>query len=180
MKQANLALVAEPIIAALNIGGGIAGLGFPAGDAARLPYNLITWKLTSSVPSVKQMRELFAVMAARERNPQMKVKPERYLSRQDIRVLQEAGRQRRRPPRAANDSQLNCLPVDYGPDAEKHAHGQRSHYAEYANQKSDGGRRLEPEPLTERGEFSQTRDFEGARNANAQIGTAYATRMTVE
>ncbi len=92
MKQANLALVAEPIIAALNIGGGIAGLGFPAGEAARLPYNLITWKLIASVPSAKQMRELFAVMAARDRNPQVKVKPERYLSRQDIRVLQEAGR----------------------------------------------------------------------------------------
>ncbi len=92
MKQANVALVAEPIIAALNIGGGIAGLGFPAGEAARLPYNLITWKLISSVPSVKQMRALFAVMAARDRNPQVKVKPERYLSREDIRVLQEAGR----------------------------------------------------------------------------------------
>jgi hypothetical protein len=92
MKQANLALVAEPIIAALNIGGGIAGLGFPAGEAARLPYNLITWKLISSVPSVKQMRELFALMAARERNPQVKVNPERYLSREDIRVLQAAGR----------------------------------------------------------------------------------------
>ncbi|MGO9203690.1 MAG: hypothetical protein ACLQM8_24485 [Limisphaerales bacterium] len=92
MKQANLALVAEPIIAGLNIGGGIAGLGFPAGDAARLPYNLITWKLISPVPSAKQMRELFAAMAARDRNPQMKIKPERYLSREDIRVLKEAGR----------------------------------------------------------------------------------------
>jgi hypothetical protein len=92
MKQANLALIAEPIIAALNIGGGLAGWGFPAGEAARLPYNLITWKLIASVPSAKQMRELFAVMAARDRNPQAKVKPERYLSRQDIRVLQEAGR----------------------------------------------------------------------------------------
>ncbi|MGA2864839.1 MAG: hypothetical protein ABSF95_10165 [Verrucomicrobiota bacterium] len=92
MKQANLALIAEPIIAALNVGGGLAGLCFPAGESARLLYNLITWKLISNVPTVKQMRELFALMAARDRNPQIKLKPERFLSKDDIQALREAGR----------------------------------------------------------------------------------------
>src|SRR5262249_54526209 len=91
MQQANLALVAEPIIAGLNIGGGVAGWGFPAGESARLLYNLATWRLISQVPTAKQMRELFALMAARDRNPQIKTKPERYLSPQDIQTLKEIG-----------------------------------------------------------------------------------------
>jgi hypothetical protein len=91
MTQANVALVAEPIIAALNVGGALAGLGFPAGEPARLLYNLITWKLISNVPSAKQMRELFALMAARDRNPSIKLKPERFLARADIQTLEQAG-----------------------------------------------------------------------------------------
>src|SRR5262249_46742880 len=81
----------EPIIAGLNIGGGVAGWGFPAGESARLLYNLITFRLISQVPTPKQMRELFALMAARERNPQIKVTPERYLSAHDIQTLKEIG-----------------------------------------------------------------------------------------
>jgi hypothetical protein len=92
MKQANVALVAEPIILGLNVGGGLAGLGFPAGESARLLYNLITFRLISQVPTAKQMRELFALMAARDRNPQIKVVPERYLSKRDIQTLKEIGR----------------------------------------------------------------------------------------
>ena len=91
MTQANLALVAEPIIAAMNIGGGLAGLGFPAGESARLLYNLITWKLINAVPTAKQMRELFALMAARDRDPTLKLKPERFLSKPDIQTLKQAG-----------------------------------------------------------------------------------------
>jgi hypothetical protein len=37
------------------------------------------------------MRELFALMAARDRSPQIKVKPERFLSRGDIQTLKEMG-----------------------------------------------------------------------------------------
>ncbi len=92
MKQANVALVAEPIIAGLNIGGGLALLGFPSGDAARLLYNVITWRLISDVPTAKQMRELFALMAARDRDPSIKLQPERFLTGADIQTLKELGR----------------------------------------------------------------------------------------
>jgi len=91
MQQANLALVAEPIIAGLNIGGGLAGLGFPAGESVRLLYNLITWRLISAVPTARQMRELFALMAARDRDPTIKLKPEGFLTKTDIQTLKEAG-----------------------------------------------------------------------------------------
>src|SRR5262249_35465965 len=91
MQQANVALVAEPLIAGLNIGGGVAGLGFPAGEAGRVLYNLITWGLIIDVPTPKQMRELLALMAARDRNPQIKVKPERFLTKADIQTLKEIG-----------------------------------------------------------------------------------------
>lgn len=92
-KRANLALVAEPLIAALNIGGGLAGLGFPAGEAGRLLYNVLAWQLIADVPRLRQMRELFAVMAARDRHPQLRAVPERFLAREDIRQLEAAGRQ---------------------------------------------------------------------------------------
>ena len=89
MRMANLALVAEPVIAGMNIGGGVTGVGFPLGESARLLYNLITWRLISNVPTVKQMRELFALMAARERNPQLKAKGEAFLNRNDLRALRK-------------------------------------------------------------------------------------------
>src|ERR1019366_10225062 len=80
------------------------------------------------------------------------------------------GSDRREQP--LDPPQLDCLPVEYGPGAKEHVNRQSSHHAECANQKSDDGRRREPEPLTERREFSQTREFQRARNTNAQIGTA--------
>src|SRR5262249_35458228 len=46
----------------------------------------------SNVPTTRQMRELFALMAARDRNPEIKLKPERFLNAADIRTLKEAGR----------------------------------------------------------------------------------------
>jgi hypothetical protein len=91
MTQANVALVAEPIIAGLNVGGGLAGLGFPAGEAVRLAYNLVTWRLISDVPSTRQMRELFALMAARDRTPEIKLQPERFLTKEDIQTLKQVG-----------------------------------------------------------------------------------------
>jgi hypothetical protein len=93
VKKANLDLIAEPIIAALNIGGGFAGAGFPYGEAARLAYNLITPKYIPDVPTVREMRELFALLAARQRNPEMNKKLAHFLSAEDIRTLeQEAAR----------------------------------------------------------------------------------------
>jgi len=92
VKRSGLSLIVEPMIAGLNVGGGLSGVGFPVGDAGRIVYNLISWRLVASVPSAKQMRELFAMMAARESNPALKAKPERYLSPQDIKQLKESGR----------------------------------------------------------------------------------------
>ncbi len=92
VKRADLALVAEPIIAGLNIGGGVAGLGFPAGEAVRLAYNTITLPLLSAVPTVKQLREMFAFMAARDRDVELRFKPEEFLTREDIRRLRSASR----------------------------------------------------------------------------------------
>ena len=91
VRQANMALVVEPIIAGLNIGGGIAGVGFPLGAAARLAYNsLVMPRLIADVPSVKEMRELFQLLAAKSKHPQLKLKPAEFLDAGDIEMLREA------------------------------------------------------------------------------------------
>src|SRR5205814_6676418 len=65
MRQANAGLIVEPIIAGLNIGGGVAGLGFPVGAAVRLAYNaVVAPRFIPNVPNVEQMRELFQLLAA--------------------------------------------------------------------------------------------------------------------
>jgi hypothetical protein len=90
VKQANLSLIAEPIIAGLNIGGGLAGVGFPIGAAARLAYNtFVIPRLNPDVPSVKQMRELFQLLTAKAKHPQLKVKPAEFLDADDLKTLQE-------------------------------------------------------------------------------------------
>ncbi|MEO8428021.1 MAG: hypothetical protein ABI651_13000, partial [Verrucomicrobiota bacterium] len=90
MRQANLGLIVEPIIAGLNIGGGLAGVGFPIGAAARLGYNaLLAPRFIPDVPSVRQMRELFRLLTARSKNPQLKIKPGEFLNRDDLKMLQE-------------------------------------------------------------------------------------------
>ena len=74
--------IVEPIIAGLNIGGGVAGVGFPMGAAARLAYNsLVMPRLISDVPSVKEMRELFQLLAAKAKHPQLRLKPAATLPR---------------------------------------------------------------------------------------------------
>jgi hypothetical protein len=75
---------------------------------------------------------------------------------------------------------LDGLPVEHGASAKEDADRQSSHHAGQTKQKSDNGRRREPEPLTERGEFSPAGDFQRARNSNGRIGTAGAASMTVE
>jgi hypothetical protein len=90
MKQANLALVVEPIIAGLNIGGGVAGISFPLGAAARLGYNaLLVPRLIPDVPSARQMRELLRLAAARADHPELRARPGRLLDRHDLKVLRE-------------------------------------------------------------------------------------------
>ncbi len=88
MRQANLNLVAEPIIAGLNIGGGLAGVAFPLGAAARLAYDaaVVPW-LIPDVPSVKQMRHLLQLLAAKECHPELKTKPAEFLQKEDVRTL---------------------------------------------------------------------------------------------
>ena len=90
VKQANAALIVEPIIAGLNIGGGLAGVGFPVGAAARLAYNtLIAPRFIAEVPSVKQMRELFQLLAAKSKHPELSVKTSEFLNRKDLQTLRE-------------------------------------------------------------------------------------------
>ena len=91
LQKANLDRIVEPIIAALNVAGGATAAGFPIGDAARLAYNLASQKYISPVPSASELRELFAMMAARDRDAKFRVKPAKYLSAQDIAKLKSAG-----------------------------------------------------------------------------------------
>jgi hypothetical protein len=64
LKKANLDLIAEPLILGLNLGGS-GWAGCSAGDIGRLFYNLITPRFIADVPSVKQLRELFLILAAK-------------------------------------------------------------------------------------------------------------------
>ena len=90
LKKSRLDLIAEPIFAGLNIGGGLAAVGFPIGEAARLGYNaaVVPWFIPD-VPSVRQMRELFRLMTAKARHPQLKTKPAHFLDQADFEHLQE-------------------------------------------------------------------------------------------
>jgi hypothetical protein len=94
LKKSSWDLVAEPVFAGLNIGGGLAGVPFPIGAAARLGYNaLVTPWFIPDVPSVKQMRELFRLLAARSKLPELKTKPAHFLDEADLATLQKAARQ---------------------------------------------------------------------------------------
>jgi len=92
VAKADLDRIVEPLIAALNIGGGASGVGFPIGDAARLLYNLASLKYIAPVPSAGELRELFALMAARNEHRAYRLKPAKYLSREDLAELRELGR----------------------------------------------------------------------------------------
>jgi hypothetical protein len=64
-------------------------VGVPAGDVGRLFYNLITPYFIADVPSVKQLRELFLILAAKENHPELKTKPASFLNEADIRTLEK-------------------------------------------------------------------------------------------
>ncbi|MCI0743950.1 MAG: hypothetical protein L0Y58_00965, partial [Verrucomicrobia subdivision 3 bacterium] len=89
VKKSNLDLIAEPVIAAINIGTGVAGVPFAWGEAVRLAYNLITPKYIAEVPTVKELRELFALLAAKERDPILQKKLPQFLAPEDIKALEE-------------------------------------------------------------------------------------------
>ncbi len=94
LKRSNLDLIAEPIFLGLSLGGGVTGVPFPIGSAARLGYNaLVVPHFIPEVPTVKQLRELLLLLAAREKHPEIKLKPHRFLSGSDLRILQETAGQ---------------------------------------------------------------------------------------
>ncbi len=93
VRKSNLDLIAEPIIAGLNIGGGLAGVGFPLGAAARLGYDVTVMRwLIPDVPNVKEMRELFRLMAAKDKDLTLKTKPGHFLDETDFKHLQESAK----------------------------------------------------------------------------------------
>lgn len=93
LEKSKYNLIVEPIIAALNIGGGVAGVPFPMGEAARLGYNtLVTPWMIPPVPTIKQMRELFLLMTAKDLHPNLRTKPGDFLDPSDFTQLQEAAR----------------------------------------------------------------------------------------
>ncbi|MBL9174736.1 MAG: hypothetical protein JNL10_14455 [Verrucomicrobiales bacterium] len=88
LKRANLDMIFSPLFAGLNIGGGVSGVGFPLGAGAQLGYNMIVGpRYIPKVPTAEEMRELFLLLAARQRHPTLKLKPDEYLTRSDIEIL---------------------------------------------------------------------------------------------
>jgi hypothetical protein len=93
IRKSNLDLVAESIIAGLNVGGGLAGVLFPIGTAVRLGYDaLVAPWFIPEVPSVKEMRELFLLLAAKDKHPELRTKPGALLDEDDVRRLREAAK----------------------------------------------------------------------------------------
>lgn len=88
LTRSKLDLYVEPIFAGLNIGCGATGVPFPVGAAARLGYNaVVTPLLIPPVPSMKQMRDLVRLLAAKEQVPELKTKPTAYLDEADYKEL---------------------------------------------------------------------------------------------
>ncbi len=90
LKKSTMDLIAEPLILGLNLGGGVSGLGVPAGDVGRLFYNLISTRWIADVPTARELRDLFVVLAAKEQHPELAKKPAEFLTKEDIRTLELA------------------------------------------------------------------------------------------
>ena len=91
LKKSYFDVFAEAAFAGLNVGGGATGIGFPIGAAARLGYNaVITPALLPKLPSPKQMKDLFLLLAARSRHPEIRVKPLAYLNKSDVKKLEDS------------------------------------------------------------------------------------------
>ena len=70
------------------------------------------------------------------------------------------------------------MPVEDRPGSEEDANRQGSDHAEYPDQKSDEGGRLEVEPCAQRSEFREAWDFEGLGDAGFR--TAHPAGMAEE
>ncbi|MDX1953481.1 MAG: hypothetical protein SFY81_15000, partial [Verrucomicrobiota bacterium] len=92
MKKSNIDLIVEPIIAGLNIGGGVAGIPIPAGELVRLLYQFISPQFIRDVPTTAELRLLFALFAAKERDPILANTAAEFLTPEEIRELQDKGR----------------------------------------------------------------------------------------
>ncbi|NIP92541.1 MAG: hypothetical protein GWO24_03355, partial [Akkermansiaceae bacterium] len=93
-RKSNFDRFAEPLFAALSIGGGVAGATRPLGETARLVYNvLFTRALTPDVPSPDELEDLFRWVAAKSRHPRLSRKPGNSLTREETKELREAGAQ---------------------------------------------------------------------------------------
>ncbi|MBN9691225.1 MAG: hypothetical protein J0M24_13390 [Verrucomicrobia bacterium] len=88
LQRANLDMIFFPIFTALNIGGGLSGVGFPLGTGAQLGYNVITGPhYIPKVPTAQEMRELFLLLAARQRHPILRFTPDEVLTKADLETL---------------------------------------------------------------------------------------------
>ncbi|HAB16336.1 MAG TPA: hypothetical protein DCE44_07785, partial [Verrucomicrobiales bacterium] len=88
LKRANLDMIFAPLFAGLNIGGGVSGVGFPIGAGAQLGYNVIAGpRFIPKVPTAEEMRELFLLLAARQRHPTLRLKPDAFLTPSDLDTL---------------------------------------------------------------------------------------------
>ncbi len=91
MKKAKVDRFAEPVFAGLNIGGGLAGVGAPLGESARLGYNLLLGrKYVPDVPNINEFRDLYAVHLAKSRDPELQTSNPAKLSRSEMRRLRSA------------------------------------------------------------------------------------------
>lgn len=109
-RKSNLDRFAEPIFAGLNIGGGIAGATTPLGEVARLAYNVIvTRSLTPSVPSSKELEDLFRFVAAKARHATLARRPGENLSASEVKELRSIGA--KLAPRDVEDS-LRVIAAD--------------------------------------------------------------------
>ncbi|MFN0067754.1 MAG: hypothetical protein ACKVYV_08980, partial [Limisphaerales bacterium] len=87
-------LVAEPIFAGLAVGGGLAGVGFPLGDAARFAYNLLVApNFIPHLPTTDELRGLLRLAAAKQRDPELVGKHPELLTEEDLARLEASSDQ---------------------------------------------------------------------------------------
>ncbi|MBI3416899.1 MAG: hypothetical protein HY043_16535, partial [Verrucomicrobia bacterium] len=91
LRRTRWSLFAEPVFAGLNIGGGASGVPFPLGEAARLFYDAAFGPMfIPQLPTVKELRELFLLLAAKDKHPRLRVVPADFLTEADVRELRAA------------------------------------------------------------------------------------------
>ncbi|HMO65804.1 MAG TPA: hypothetical protein PKE47_11400, partial [Verrucomicrobiota bacterium] len=82
-------LVAEPVFAGLAVGGGLSGVGFPLGDAARFAYNLLVApNFIPHLPTTDELRDLLRLAAAKQRDPELAGKHPELLTEEDLERLE--------------------------------------------------------------------------------------------